>query len=151
MLEDDSYFRDLVLNEASKGKGRPAFTRQVGETNYNMQDPRHQMYDPLLVTELETRFPDWLFTDAERDEQRYLRGGYSRIEGKSLSDLNEELTSVYDEHYFPTSGPGYDGLTFEQMVDLFSSDDFYHCHYVARAYQSQMASECTPDGGIPSP
>lgn len=55
-------------------------------------------------------------------------GLYSPIKGKSFKDLENELQSIYDSKYKDSQH------TFDSMVELFSRDDFYNGHYVAKQY-----------------
>lgn len=55
---------------------------------------------------------------------------YSRIEGKTVKQLEAELRTVYDGY------PEYHGGTFMAMVENFAGDDFYKLHYVACQYLS---------------
>lgn len=59
---------------------------------------------------------------------------YSRPEGKTKETLKRELQKVYDSHYAYTQQPGYDLITFDDMVRLFAEDDFYKEHLTAKAY-----------------
>ena len=62
---------------------------------------------------------------------------YNQIEGKDFHQLKIELEKVFDEHYREFCrdyAPDYDGENFDEMVELFAKDDFYHDHYVAQKY-----------------
>lgn len=143
-VDDTAYLRTLVLNEAGKGVSRLEFTKRLGEINYNLQDPSGDMYDAAFVELLTVHHPDWLIAEEERDMTRYARGKYSRFETKDLGALEAELMAVYDEHYRPYTGPGYDGQTFEEVVAMFAEDDFFQCHYVARTYLEMLAADSDP-------
>ena len=53
---------------------------------------------------------------------------YSKIEGKTFENLETELKEVYSKY------AEYHDVGFHNMVVLFSNDDFYHCHYVAKQF-----------------
>lgn len=63
----------------------------------------------------------------------YKKESYSRVDGKSLDDLGSELRAVF-EAYPEYSDPDYGDTKFKTMVEKFASDDFYHCHYVAKRF-----------------
>jgi len=56
---------------------------------------------------------------------------YSPIDGKTISQLHEELVKVYTETEY--SDPSV-GIGFKAMVKLFAGDDFYNLHLVAKAF-----------------
>jgi len=56
---------------------------------------------------------------------------YSKTENKTFTELHEELMEVYQSY------PEYHEKGFIKMVELFATDDFYHCHYVAKEYLKQ--------------
>ncbi len=55
---------------------------------------------------------------------------YSKVEGKTVWDLEAELRKVFED-YSEYSDPQLGSGKFEDMVKLFASDDFYNLHLVA--------------------
>lgn len=59
----------------------------------------------------------------------YKNENYSKVEGKSLKDLETELYIVYNNYADYNEND-----TFEEMIKKFAEDDFYNLHYVAQRY-----------------
>lgn len=58
---------------------------------------------------------------------------YSKPDGKTFTELHDELEAVWHSHYQP--GPEYgEHIPFSKMVELFAGDDFYHLHLIAKEF-----------------
>ncbi|MBC8741704.1 hypothetical protein F6X40_34650 [Paraburkholderia sp. UCT31] len=58
---------------------------------------------------------------------------YTRVEEKSVEQLEAELRAVFDA-YPEYRDPEYGGGDFSAMVKKFAADEFYKLQYVARTY-----------------
>jgi len=68
---------------------------------------------------------------------------YSSIKNKSKKQLENELKKVKKTHF--SDGPGYGDPTFDEMVNIFANDDFYHLHYVAKRYKEICMNDAYHD------
>lgn len=56
---------------------------------------------------------------------------YSKPDGKTISQMYEELLKVYSEY---SEYSGMDGTGFKEMVKMFARDDFYNLHFIAKEF-----------------
>jgi hypothetical protein len=61
------------------------------------------------------------------EQYNYKNKNYTRVENLTHDQITKLLKGVYDEYK-----DDFDG--FEDMVNKYSTDDFYKYHYVAKAY-----------------
>lgn len=60
-----------------------------------------------------------------------MKRNYSVAEGKTITELHEELVEVYKNSEYSDRDVG---IGFKEMVKLFAKDDFYNLHFVAKAF-----------------
>jgi len=131
----------MLLAMAASGRTRLRIDSLYGDILDGYLNPERVQYDPVFAEEMSRLHPDWVFTDVERDRQKYVSNrNYARYDGKTFGQVHMELYEVYKEcpEY---SDQAYGGGSFIAMVEKFAGDDFYNMHYVARAYLANTMTD----------